>query len=213
MRGNARHHAGIVQTPDIFDRRFHDPGFRLELRMITAVDHTVGKTSSDAGFVNGASHRLHLKVHIVEGRGPGPDHLQAGEFCPPVDIVFCEVRLCRPDLGGKPLKELHIIRISPKKTHRGVGVHIYHTGKCGRPVPVDNELCVVIGDLFSDRPYHSCAVEVDLLYFSVQVDVSDENRDLFSKDVCVCHASFSTIFVMMAVIRSPFCFEIETISS
>ncbi len=67
---------------------------------------------------------VHEVVHVVVADDPRPDHLQAAELHPPMDILGRQLRLQGPDLLLQPRHQLHVVGVTPKEGHGQVGVGV-----------------------------------------------------------------------------------------
>ena len=65
-----------------------------------------------------------MPVHVPEAHGPGPDHLEAREPRPPVDVLGFELPLDRPDLLLEPAHQRQVVAVAAEQRHRGVGVAV-----------------------------------------------------------------------------------------
>jgi len=108
-------------------KRFGRPALMFPLFCIVKVNEPVAEQGADAGLVYGLCGRFHLEVHVVKRSRPGPDHLKAGKFCAPVDIVGGEMRFERPDLLAKPVLQDHVICVAPQERHRRMRVRVRET--------------------------------------------------------------------------------------
>src|SRR5437867_6180238 len=68
---------------------------------------------------------VHVEIHVVEGRRPGLDHLEACEFRPPVDVLRRELRLRRPDPRLQPGRQVEVVRVAAEQRHRGMRVQVH----------------------------------------------------------------------------------------
>ncbi|OPY35191.1 MAG: hypothetical protein A4E34_00999 [Methanoregula sp. PtaU1.Bin006] len=176
----------VVQRAYMADKVLCCPALGLALPSIEEVNEPVGKHCPDPRLADGPGCLLHHEVHVVECGRACPDHLEAGEFCPPVHVRRRQVGLERPDLLGEPVLQDHVVGIAAQEGHGGMSVGVDKTGKRDRPVPVDNDICltrVLFPYTFPDSTNGTVVSDKNIRVFPVHLHIRNQDRLLPAKNI------------------------------
>ena len=98
MRSDGSLEPGIISCFDVADKVFGGGDLRFPFFRVFKIDKPMTECCANSRFIYGPGGIVHEKVHVVKCRGAGTDHLKAGKFCAPVDVLPGEMGFKRPDL-------------------------------------------------------------------------------------------------------------------
>src|SRR5467141_3463676 len=151
----------VLRGPELLDRALG----------IVEVHDALGEEGPQAHLLHGLRGLVHVEIHVVEGRRPGLDHLEARELRPPVDIGRRELRLGRPDSRLEPRRQVEVVAESAEQRHGRMRVEVHESRERDLSFPVDH--CLGFALLPDLR--NSISFDVDARHIAFELDVFDQD--------------------------------------
>src|SRR5207302_1440158 len=122
-------------------------------------------------LLHGLRGLVHVEVHVVEGRRPGLDHLEARELRAPEHVFGPELRVRGPDLRLEPGRQIEVVRPATEQGHRGMRVQVHEARQGELPPAVDHGVRFALLPDLRDP----ISLDVDVGDVSLDLDVLDQD--------------------------------------